>query len=211
MAIVFSDNILELAFEHTYGGRPAVNVWHIGYDLSWSGADLVDIVDDARNNWQDHILDMLVADVIFTGVTWRNLDPGASQVGFVSPDSGRQTTGALGVSGAPPNVALLVHKHTDDRPRGRRDGRSFLVGVTDADITAAGILGAPYKAVLDAALVQFYDGISDLSLAAARWPAVLETTVASRTKGPQQVTIGSRRVTSLSLDSKVATQRDRLR
>ena len=213
MAVVYSPRVVEIAVIQSYYGRPAVNVWHLqAVDETWPKAP-ADMVRDFANNWQDHILDCQASAVQLLRFDWRSLDANVTDVGTISPDTGKPQVGQSTGTAMSPNVAWLLHKRTDDRPRGRRDGRSYLVGAIEDWVDGGGAVTAGGLGVLETAAAAFYDGISDTGTFTnnGMYPVVLETTPASRTAGTTPVTISSRRVTSIPVDTKVATQRERLR
>lgn len=213
MAIVYSPNIIEIAVHHTYNGKDAVNVWHMWFDAEFGTDTKTAVVRDFANNWQDHMMGLMNFSATVTRFDWRSLDDG--ELGTLAPDPAKDTTGGTGAatSGMSPNVALLVHKVTSDRERGQRDGRSFLVGADESVTLPNGSLEPTYVTAAQALLDSFLSGVSDISGGGAgdRYPAVLNTTPASRAPGSTPVTISSRRVTALTIDPVVSTQRDRLR
>lgn len=213
MAVVFSNNVIEIAVVQSAAGRPVVNVWHMYHDAEIGADTKQDVVEDFRNNWQDHMMDVQCEDVSIVSFDWRSLDPGDGSNGTVPPDPGKALIGAFLSEMAPVNTALLIHKNTANRPRGARDGRCYLAGVPEGDISADGTLSGAAQSTWLPPIQSFYSGISDITTFGGgdRYPVVLETTPESRAPGSASVTINSRRVTSLTLDAKVATQRERLR
>lgn len=213
MAVVYSPNVVEIALIHSYGGRTAVNVWHMERNVEIGDPAWEDVVEDFVGNWQDHVLERLSNQVAFIRADWRSLDPGDNTVGTTLPIGGKATNGGQPGPPGPPNLALLVHKNTSNRPRGRRDGRSYLVGVDESTVDQTGTYLNAARVATNTQLQNFYDGISDISTFAwgDQWPVVLETTPASRAPGNTPVVIGARRVTSITVDPLIATQRDRLR
>lgn len=213
MAVVYADNTIEIAVIQSYSGRPAVNVWHVEATDEWFPAESEEIVRDFANNWQDHMLDLQTSSLSLLRFEWRSLDASDGTVGVLQPDPAKPITGQQSGSGAPPNVATLVKKNTTNRPRGARDGRAFIVGTEETVITPAGVIAPASVTAWQNAVDDFYDGISDTGFFTnnGRFPVVLETTAASRAPGQQPVTVNTRRITSLTVDSLVSTQRDRLR
>lgn len=213
MAIVYVPNTIEIAVIQTYANKPIVNVWHMGYETDIGDRDLSDVVEDFAGNWQDHVLLLVDSGLTLQRFEWRCLDPNDNQVGVTQPISGKPTVGGQAGTGMPPNVAMLVHKNTSNRPRGRRDGRCFLAGVQEGFVGEDGTIGSTELASFNGVLEDFYNGISDTGTFTdlERWPVVLETTALSRDPEAPPQTISNRRVTSITLDQLVATQRDRLR
>lgn len=213
MATVYVPNVIEIAVEQSQGGRPVVNVWHMWFDAELGTDTIEDVVGDFRDNWQDHVTASQSNDISLIGFSWRSLDPDNSSLGNVGLATGKASAGQMNLPAAPPNVAMLLHKVTDNRPRGRRDGMSFIAGLAEGHVNGAGVLDTTWRSAYQTNFNSFYNGISDTSGTASgdRYPVVLETTAASRAPGTQPVVIGSRRVTSLVVDQRAATQRDRLR
>lgn len=213
MAVVYSDNVIEISVVMSHSSMPTTNVWHMWFDAELGTDTMTDVVGDFRDNWQDHIMNMLTDNVTVDEFRWLSLDEGRPGAGSIAPDPLKPLIGGLETPSMPPNVAQLVKKNTSDRPRGRRDGRSYLPGVAELSVDAQGLFGAPDLAGRNGWLADFYNGISDTSGSGSgdRYPCVLETTALSRDPDAPPQTIGSRRVTSLTMDPRVATQRDRLR
>lgn len=213
MAVVYSPNVIEIAVVQTQASRPVVNVWHMHWQAEWSGENIADLVEDFRDNWQTHITPNQASALVLNEFRYRSLSAGNGTVGVMDPDPGNNTQGQRSAAAASVNTAWLVEKRTNNRPRGRRDGRCYLAGVTEESIDAGGNLTSQYLTDLNGSLQSFLDGISDAGWNAAgdKYPVVLETTPASRAPGTQSVTIGSRRITALVLDPVAGTQRDRMR
>lgn len=211
MATVYVQNVIEIVVVARYGLQPCVNVLHMKSEEENAQSD-GDLAQDFANNWQDHIVPQLSQAYDLSAFEWRSLDPDDNNAGTVVPDPAKPITGITPVGeAAPANVAALVRKRTANRPRGRRDGRIFLPGVTEGQVGPDGTLSAAAILGYNTALQSFYDGITDSStLGAETYMVVLETTPESRLPGPQPVTIESRRVTALDIDPLTASQRDRL-
>jgi hypothetical protein len=213
MAVVFAENVIEVAVIGTYAGRPTANVLHIGSEEGVNASD-ADAVLDFANNWQDHIVPLQTGAYTLLNFEWRSLDPADSNVGTLPPVAGKPINGAAAASvGAVPSVAYLIRKNTANRPRGRSDGRIYLPGVPEDQVDNAGVLSSAQRNNVVTGIDAFYAGVTDNPIGSDvnRWLVVLETTPLSRAPGTQSVTVGSRRVTSLTVDQKVATQRRRLR
>lgn len=211
MAIVYSQDVVEIAVVAELAGRPHVNVMHIKNDEG-SQSDVAKVRDFA-NNWQDHMLGFISIEYVLKSFEWRSLDPDDSNVGTLAPDAAKNVTGLVAGDVESPNVSLLIHKRTLNRPRGRRDGRLFLGGVPTIHTFANGNLTTTLTDAANTALTAFVDGVNDTAWAggAGGGLVVLETTPASRVPGTTPVTIGSRAVIQMVCDTRAATQRDRLR
>lgn len=212
MALVYSQNVIEIAVRATISGQPHVNVWHMrqaeGTNVGDGGA-----AQDFANNWQDHILNFLNNNYVLQDFAWRSLDPDDNNLGVIQPDPVKKTVGVGADDPMPAQVAFLIHKNTANRPRGRRDGRAYIGGVPEGVADGRGTVVAANVTAINGHLLDFWNGVTDDPIASDvdRELVVLETTPESRAPGTLPVIIGSRRVTSLTCDSLLATQRDRLR
>lgn len=211
MALVFAQNVCEMAIKATYAGRPHVNVLHFFNDegaVSDAGK-----ARDVLNAWQDHILSFLQSAYVLNSADWRSLDPDDQNSGTLTPDPAKNQAGTQAAPGAPPNVAYLIRKQSENRPRGRRDGRIFLGGVNENAVTDAGVIIPEFFDAINVDLGEFIDSVNDDVFGAGGGSGlcVLETTPASRAPGTQQVTVSSRPIIGLAVDQLVSTQRDRLR
>jgi hypothetical protein len=211
MAVVFSQDIIEVAINAEVAGQPHVNVLHLFNDET-GGTDVTK-VEDLRNNWQDHIMLMLDAAYVLQDFTWRSLDPDDLNQGIVIPDPAKRLTGASTGTALPPNNAYLVKKITQGRQRGQRDGRMFIGGVKSSQVFEDGLIAAAEQTNWAAALDSFLSGVNDsgFTLGSGSYLAVLNAPPESREPGTQSVTVSHRPVTDLVIDPKISTQRDRLR
>ena len=211
MAQIFSQDVIEIALIGDHAGRPVVNVLHVQND-EVGGNDASKVL-DVVNNWQDHIVPPLNQAYTFSHAQWRSLDPDDNNAGVQARDNAKPITGASAAMAASPQVAFLVHKVTPNRPRGRRDGRMYLAGVSEPDIDETGALVPNNVTIWNGILTDFVNGVNDADWSGVQGSGlvVLETTPASRAPGALPVTLESRAVTSMRMDPLAATQRGRLR
>lgn len=211
MAIVYADQVSEMAIEATYAGRPVVNVMHFKNDESIQNDAAT--AKDFLNNWQDHIIPILESAYVLTGARYRSLDRNDLNSGTVPIDGTKPTAGQIAGDALPPNVAMLVHKITTGRQRGQREGRWFLAGLTAEAVDDNGSILASAQGTYQAGLDSFLSGVNDAGFGTSGGSGmvVLNAPAASRVKGTQEVDVTSRTVTKLQLDPLVSTQRDRLR
>jgi len=211
MAIIYADQVTEIAIRATYAGRPVVNVLHFYNDegIQTDSEKARDIMD----NWQDHILSRLTDGYALIDAVWRSLDRDDTNQGTITPDPAKPLSGGIAEEGCPPNVAYLVKKITNNRQRGQRDGRMFLAGVPEGGVTESGALVAAYATDTNTAITAFLDGVNDdgFGVGGGSGLVVLNTTPASRLPGTNEVDLTFRTVSELVLDPLVSTQRDRLR
>lgn len=102
--------------------------------------------------------------------------------------------GAEGASQLPPSVAMLIRKVVPNTTT-RRMGRLFWPGLSEGNVDAAGVLDPGALADYQTAWAGFLDVLLDHTVS----PAVFD-----ETSDPREVT-------ALTVQSRVATQRDRLR
>lgn len=211
MAIVYAQNIVEIAVIATLAGRPHVNVLHVHNDEA-AKTDQV-MVKDFANNWQDHLMSLVSTEYVLQSFDWRSLDPDDTNVGSLLPDPSKPAIGQIAGDVETPNTSYLIHKKTANRPRGRSDGRMYLGGVPSVNTFGNGTLTTTWQATMNAKLQLFVDGVSDdaFGVGGGSGLAVLETTPASRTPGTVPVTLTWRAVTAMVTDTRVGSQRDRLR
>lgn len=212
MAQVFSQNIVEVVIKHLLlAGREAYNVLHVWNDEAQGNDESK--ARDVLDNWQDHIMNLMGADVVLQGAAWVSLDPDDNNMGELAPDPAKRTVGAAGADTLPPNSALHVRKFTSARQRGQRHGRMFLAGVPRAHVFDDGTLNGDFLTTAESNVDAFLNGVNDTAdpIGGSSYLAVLNTTPESRIKGGPPVTLTSRKVTSLAVDSRIASQRDRLR
>lgn len=211
MATVYADQVSEMAIIATYAGRPVVNVLHYFNDES-----TVNDAAKARNildNWQDHIMGFLSNQYSLQQAVWRSLDRDDLNQGTLAPNAAKRLAGLSAAQGAPPQVAYLVRKVTQNRQRGQRDGRIFLAGVPEDSVGPDGMISNTQVTNITTGINNFLNGVNDggSAFTGASGLVVLNTTPASREKGPQEVDLTFRKVIGLQIDTKVSTQRDRLR
>lgn len=213
MATVFSNDVWAFSFRSTVSGRPHYNVTHIQMGTFGLTGDQDDKIEQIVASYQRNILEFLTDNVVFQGCDFFDMKPGGGRSGSVPPIVGWNTQGKQQTNAAPPNVCYLIHKVTNDRPRGRSDGRMYLSGVHEGEVDNGGNITPGWRGIVQPYLDQWFADVDSGTLdptVEVRFK-VLETTEASREKGDAPVTIGNRKVTSLRLDPKVATQRRRLR
>lgn len=210
MAIIFSDNVTEVAVQHLISGRPAVNVLHVKTDTLLGTFDPEETARDLLDNWQDHIIPLVTSNVVVQGAAWRSLDEGNGASGFLIPDGDKPTEGGQAGAAATPNVAWLIRKEVTGRSRTERNGRMYIAGVEEAGVTAAGVVSGDYPTLWSDALEDFLSGV-DGGVLAANKLVVLTIPKAARAPGPVEFTVGTNDVSRLVLDPLVATMRKRLR
>jgi len=167
--------------------------------------------------WQDTILPALGGWYTYHGMNWIDLDSPDGLTGFKAPRTGKPVLGGTGGSLHTPNTAALIHKSTGSR-RGHRSGRMYLAPILESDTDDGGNLSA-------GALTRFNSAANSLRTTINAAGAPIFATVAYRVVHVDGYTgdpvpgypngypnaWSSSDVTSVSTDSKCATQRRRLR
>jgi|SRR6185312_11470062 len=113
--------------------------------------------------------------------------------GTTAPVAGLRNPNAF-----PNNCAFLLHKVTGSGGR-RGRGRMYVPGCAEGDIDNLGVLGSTIKAVLDASATNFLSDLVTL--------ADVDACVLLHQSSPFTPTI----ITGLTVDTRIATQRRRLR
>lgn len=214
MAVKVVSNIIQITAQGTVAGRPWASVWHMrnGGGTLEVAADPVEVVEDFRNNWQDHIMEPLSNVVTLSGFQWLSLNSAEGQTGFVPVDPNKRTTGGWQRDIAGPAMCYLVRKSAGSR-RGARSGRAYLPGVAEEAVNNSGEIASAQITGINTNLAAFLSGLTDgnVGTETERRIVVTHFPPAARIKGPQVVQGTSSDVTSLTLDPRAATQRRRLR
>lgn len=166
----------------------------LGLDISAFGGTITEAGEAVGDAFVAEILPLLTDQVQLQGVLVK-YGPDATGPSTLVPYA---NTGSVTTAGAPPNVAFLIHKETALGGRAGR-GRMYLPGVAEAKVSVSGTLEGATKADLDGGFDDF-----GTALATALLTPVLLHGVGSPVSTPTPIT-------QFTADSKVATQRRRLR
>lgn len=196
--------VVEVTFQGTYGDRTWANVLHLVWDETTPGrlsAGLDTIATQMETAYVTNILDAMSDKVTLVDIKVQDVDSegGLSVLRPVGDPGGE--AGA----GMPGNVAILVTKN-DDHARSQRAGRFFFVGALegDTDTNSPSTLNAGGIARWVAATGGFYTDLSGTAGGSDFYPVVLHKSSAPSGYTPYSLN-------SLSLNSRLATQRRRLR
>lgn len=203
MALIIPPGYLHAVYEFTRTGDPETMVTTMGHEIdATSGASGADSADDLFTAFANEIMPTLSSQTTLTGVTT-----------YVGQDGGTPlvyTSSAVAVAGSatntllPQNCALLVRKRTDAAGR-RGRGRMYIPEVAELAVDDLGVLTGSYQSAVQG----FFDA----------WLAYLTGGVGARLYPPvilhRSEGIGAEPlptpVQALVLDSRIATQRRRLR
>nr|CRY97774.1 hypothetical protein [uncultured prokaryote] len=213
MATVYVEDTYEFAVQGRLSGKPCINVFHVRID----GQPLIDDLAEAKNDfltsWQDFVMDEVTSNYTLEGLKVSYLGTGTGTSALFAPLSGKRAAGSITQPACAPNTAVLINKISESRGRGRRDGRVFLGGVPEQDTFDNGTISSTAQQAYQNAFDDLYDRVT----AGVLIPSfeiefvIPESTPASRTPGPQSVTIPARKVSGFSVQALMATQRARLR
>lgn len=212
--------VCRYSLHHTFGEREVVNIWDMRIDTTGTITDRAEAIEDQAgiliNQWTADIMAELANNLIFTSVSWVDLDSATGSVGsrtssgtVTLPYTGQVTAGEA----AAPNLALLVKKVAEAQ-RGARSGRTYLCGLTegmttDADPTR---VTSGQLALFQAAVSDFLTNVDQSTGAAGEYDSssVVVTTTSRDASGRPLTGIG-RDIVSLQPQALLATQRRRLR
>lgn len=183
---------------HFFNGIAAPEGAAVVYCVAWPGQVLNDAAVDALH---DAFVNNLTPSI---GTNWSIFRTRAKQ----GPDSTGPSldhdeidNGGLAGASLAPNTCYLIHKRTAAGGR-RQRGRMYLPGPIEGEVTDAGALVAARQAALQTAVENWrlaVEGVAGRFLAIEHEPGISPPPAVPTT------------ITSLSVDSRVATQRGRLR
>lgn len=195
---------LEITWQGTYGGRDWANVMAFFWNESDPDAR-ADALDDigtfAATVWGDTIATAVSQNVALTNIHVADVDSlSGSNTDIAASDVGSRSSTAM-----PGQVAVLVTKNTS-HTRAQRNGRWFQVGACEVDTDNTN------PSNLDST------GLSTFQTAFNDFFAAMDTVVASEPFYPVVFSKGSSpgspipiRVASMTVNSRLATQRRRIR
>lgn len=162
--------------------------------------------------WQTDIVGFINNGYTFIGSRWIDLDSLGGTSGFQGPVAGKPVNGGAGGNIMPPNVALLVHKQSI-HSREQRDGRLYFPGLNETDVGNDGTLGSTAMTFWQGKFETLRTDLSSGTLyppATTAWRTVHVVGHAPPPDGRPNAWSSSD-ITSVSIDSRCATQRRRLR
>lgn len=207
MTVIIPSGYVQVALNYSgtnfFSGRAATV---LGFEVS--GAELTDLGDVAGAvavAWVEHLAEQTDTQVVLDTVrVVTETAAGELAVG---------TAGGVDLSDAPPQVATLVRYATPVRGR-RGRGRSYLPGLlANSHISSQGIISTPRLEVIQASVDSFF-GQLETDLAAQLSQVILQHTTPvgpGAPVNPSPPLDPPPAVSSRSVDSRVATQRRRLR
>lgn len=208
MAPIVVPGVTRFAVNQQIGGQDVVNIVDMQVDTTGSQLDRgtanLRVAEDILDNWDDHILGNLVAELSGQNVSWLDLNSLDGNVGVTTV--GKTTTwpkagGVAGFPVMPAMIALRVNKATSGG-RGTRQGRMYLAGASE-DWTATGVSQSFTAAIVaswNGFLQLFLNGINDAGISAEpqRQMVVVHDTITAAPSFTE--------VTGLTADSRISTQ-----
>lgn len=209
----------------TYAGRPVANVIDMQIDTTGSTMDRPTAIDQQAgvllNQWKTQLMTIAMPQYVFTSVSWLDLNSSTGSVGSRTT-SGATTLPAPGTAAGTPmpgNVAYLIRKMTT-AVRGARKGRIYICGVSESATftTTTNTIEPSQLTTMQTMLTSFFGNVNQTpgtpTTYSGRMVVVQVLTydppVPPHTS-PSPATGTHHFVTSLQLDSLLATQRRRLR
>lgn len=195
MPHIFDDRYFQVTYRFTGTSAPLGAETTIGiFYEDEGGAEAVALA--MRTIFEVSILTAMVTTITLSEVVARQ-GPDETGPTFIAPSG--EDGGHIG-SGAQPGTSYLIRKNTALGGRKNR-GRMFVPGVDEDKVDASGGILPAWVTTLQGVAGDFFDAAT----AATMYPVVLHTLV----PGPTQPAPTA--ITSLSVESLVATQRRRLR
>lgn len=221
MAALIWPNAVRFSINGTYGGRNVANVFDMRIDDVSVGAErddaIFDQAGDILNAWTTNLLPIVVNDYTALSVSWVDLNSATGTTGTRSStaDETWPQNGATSSDPTPGNVAALITKVAPGGGRRSRNGRLYVVGVseTQTDNTNAGNLTSTAVGQYTTAMEAFSSDISNTLLADGYSSnmTVLRTINQGTPSSPDIVAVGNDDVTAMVCQQRLATQRRRLR
>lgn len=225
MPALIVPNVCRFTVNGTYGGGNVATILDMRLndfapplDPVDREAAIQDQAEDIVNAWSDNILPILVNEYTAVSVSWVDLNSADGSTGEVTtggdetwPQNGATTTD----QGMPANVAALVTKVAPGGGRQTRNGRLYLVGISEGATQGESNsnLASAAQAAITAAFEQFSSDISNtvLSEGYSSNLVVVHTTNQGTPQNPDIVWNGTNDVTAMVCQGRLATQRRRLR
>lgn len=206
--------------QHTCGtGRPADCVVDVSLDEFAGSRDsavagLIPLVIAA---WQDNMLATMGNFCTFIGCRYLDLDSISGTGGFHAPVGGHPTTGGVTDQGSTPSTAWLIHK-TCAHTRAQKAGRMYVPGPTEGNVNTDGTIASAMLSTVNTKVGAFLNAVGAGTFyppATTAWRVVHVTghtgTAVPGYPNGYPNSWNSTDVNSVSCDTRVATQRRRLR
>lgn len=217
---IVAGTIVRFSMQHTLAdARVGDIIIDISLDeFAGSRSSAVDaLVPKVVGQWQDDISAGTLASVTFTGARFLDIDSLSGHGGFQGPIAGKPLNGGTSAPAAPPNVCYLIHKQCVHN-RQQRNGRLYMPGVIESGVDDGGVVLPAQQTNWNGHFNAFKSNVGSglfFPPASTAWRVVHVT---GHTGDPspgfpngKPNAWNSSDVDNCSTDSKVATQRRRLR
>lgn len=195
MAGIISDCI-QISVRGTQPTGSWANVFHF-IELGTPGGSTQGLAEDFVQIYCDNLRKAMTAQITVVDAAYVDLSSVTGDSGVVAPATG-PFTGGQGGFGAPTNVAMLISWGATGS-RSQRNGRTYLPGVDEDQVDTSGNLTSGFKTEIQGYVDDF---VADLQT--ANMALVINSKTGTGSYEP-------RTITSWTVDSRVATQRRRLR
>lgn len=201
-----------------WAGRQVANILDMVVDPSGTVLDgrdaaiehVAGVLLDEFATW---VVGALTVDYQFTSVSWVDLNSATGSTGERTSTDARTLpiVGGAGGAAATSNVAMLVKKVTTSA-RGQRAGRWYLPNPGEVQINE-NELEATFRGEVQGNLNTFLENITETGVAASwpRFPTVVHTRNIGTPSNPNIEYVDNTQITTMQLQSRLATQRRRLR
>lgn len=210
---IIAPTIVRFSLQHTVtGGRPAdvivdLSLDEIGVPRHDAVATLVPMLTD---EWQTTMVVQGSGALHYTGCQYIDLDSLGGIRGFQAPNASKPLNGLQGGATAPPNVSWLIHKQCNP-VRGQRNGRMYFPTIPEANAGDDGVIVSTAYNNMQTAINNFRTNVNNFGTALTHEVAWRVVHVVSHDENGKPDAWNSTDITSVQVDSKVATQRRRLR
>lgn len=217
MALI-APGIARYSIEHTYLGRPAVNILDVDLTATTSAPSsralaVREVGELIVDLWTTTIMQILNTGVSFRQVSYVDLNTEDGSTGTITGTVATPLPqgGAVSGEGISANTSILVTKQGLSA-RGQRNGRWFLPGIVEGNITGNTLAGSFMTTVIgwcDQFLAEFNEATGTFTTSQSA--VILHTKNTGTKEDPIIIVTGSSPIRELTPNSQVASQRRRNR
>jgi len=210
---VVAPTIIRYSMNQTIAnGRKATVILDISVDETGvSRAAAVNAVTpDVVQQYQDNVCSQFPTSITFIGASFTDLDSLDGISGTQGPISGHPVHGSGTGAQQAPQVCTLIHKICS-HDRQQRNGRMFFPWITEASVGNDGLVDPAHVTFMNDMMNGLKDDLADLSATTFESVAWRVVHVEGHAPDGRPNAWSSSDITSLSCDSRVATQRRRNR
>lgn len=154
---LIADNGTILSIEGLWtNGQPFVNTFFYHRDES----SPEEAARDVLNNWQDHIVPMLINNYSVQGIRYLDVNEADGTTGYLVADPAKPVAGPGTTSTFPPALATVVRKNINGS-RNSRAGRLYIPPPQENEGDENGVVGAGRIATVNTGFASFHSGTDD--------------------------------------------------